>query len=194
MGLGAGGTHEGRRCRRAPPPCQHTLGSAVIWPGPPGLSGPWLPLRPLSDLSSLSVQQVQGHMPPLMIPIFPHDQRTLAAAAAAQQGFLFPPGMSYKPGEPNTPAPSQQPSLVLPSVSVSPPCRAVPCRLLYGNRIPDYQPVSPRRHVLVQVNQKMRQRNVNMPCAREPEESFTSVPAVIVCSVVFGSRFNSTLM
>lgn len=55
-------------------------------------------LRPLSDLRSLSVQQVQGHMPPLMIPIFPHDQRTLAAAAAAQQGFLFPPGMSYKPG------------------------------------------------------------------------------------------------
>ncbi|XP_038139644.1 transcription factor SOX-6 isoform X2 [Cyprinodon tularosa] len=43
--------------------------------------------------------QVQGHMPPLMIPIFPHDQRTLAAAAAAQQGFLFPPGMSYKPGD-----------------------------------------------------------------------------------------------
>lgn len=57
-------------------------------------------LRPLSDLHSLSVQQVQGHMPPLMIPIFPHDQRTLAAAAAAQQGFLFPPGMSYKPGMP----------------------------------------------------------------------------------------------
>ncbi|MEQ2167441.1 hypothetical protein GOODEAATRI_004250, partial [Goodea atripinnis] len=55
-------------------------------------------LGPLSDLCSLSVQQVQGHMPPLMIPIFPHDQRTLAAAAAAQQGFLFPPGMSYKPG------------------------------------------------------------------------------------------------
>ncbi|KAM7002777.1 transcription factor SOX-6-like isoform 4-T4 [Tautogolabrus adspersus] len=43
--------------------------------------------------------QVQGHMPPLMIPIFPHDQRSLAAAAAAQQGFLFPPSMSYKPGE-----------------------------------------------------------------------------------------------
>ncbi|XP_071014194.1 transcription factor SOX-6-like isoform X24 [Oncorhynchus clarkii lewisi] len=45
------------------------------------------------------IQQVQGHMPPLMIPIFPHDQRTLAAAAAAQQGFLFPPGISYKPGD-----------------------------------------------------------------------------------------------
>ncbi|KAK5603681.1 Transcription factor SOX-6 [Crenichthys baileyi] len=43
--------------------------------------------------------QVQGHMPPLMIPLFPHDQRSLAAAAAAQQGFLFPPSMSYKPGE-----------------------------------------------------------------------------------------------
>ncbi|KAA8590325.1 hypothetical protein FQN60_014259 [Etheostoma spectabile] len=41
--------------------------------------------------------QVQGHMAPLMIPVFPHDQRSLAAAAAAQQGFLFPPGMSYKP-------------------------------------------------------------------------------------------------
>ncbi|XP_057633756.1 transcription factor SOX-6 isoform X4 [Chionomys nivalis] len=43
--------------------------------------------------------QVQGHMPPLMIPVFPHDQRTLAAAAAAQQGFLFPPGITYKPGD-----------------------------------------------------------------------------------------------
>uniref|UniRef100_A0A673AC40 Transcription factor SOX-6-like n=1 Tax=Sphaeramia orbicularis TaxID=375764 RepID=A0A673AC40_9TELE len=51
--------------------------------------------------------QVQGHMPPLMIPVFPHDQRSLAAAAAAaQQGFLFPPGMSYKPG--NTPTPCIQ--------------------------------------------------------------------------------------
>ncbi|XP_075694329.1 transcription factor SOX-6 isoform X3 [Rhinoderma darwinii] len=43
--------------------------------------------------------QVQGHMPPLMIPIFSHDQRSLAAAAAAQQGFLFPPGLTYKPGD-----------------------------------------------------------------------------------------------
>lgn len=91
--------HEGRHCRRAP--CQHALGRAVIWP-PPEWGSVFLctipMLRPLSDLCSLSVQQVQGHMPPLMIPIFPHDQRTLAAAAAAQQGFLFPPGMSYKPG------------------------------------------------------------------------------------------------
>lgn len=91
--------HEGRHRRRAP--CQHALGRAVIWP-PPECGSVFLctvpMLRPLSDLCSLSVQQVQGHMPPLMIPIFPHDQRTLAAAAAAQQGFLFPPGMSYKPG------------------------------------------------------------------------------------------------
>ncbi|XP_030632308.1 transcription factor SOX-6-like [Chanos chanos] len=43
--------------------------------------------------------QVQGHMPPLMIPIFPSDQRSLAAAAAAQQGFIYPPGLSYKPGD-----------------------------------------------------------------------------------------------
>ncbi|CAB1446137.1 unnamed protein product [Pleuronectes platessa] len=47
--------------------------------------------------------QVQGHMPPLMIPVFPHDQRSLAAAAAAQQGFLFPQGMSYKPAGDNYP-------------------------------------------------------------------------------------------
>ncbi|XP_051503812.1 transcription factor SOX-6-like isoform X9 [Myxocyprinus asiaticus] len=51
------------------------------------------------NLLQQQIQQVQGHMPPLMIPIYPHDQRTLAAAAAAQQGFLFPPGMSYKPGD-----------------------------------------------------------------------------------------------
>ncbi|XP_069479850.1 transcription factor SOX-6 isoform X3 [Ambystoma mexicanum] len=51
------------------------------------------------NLLQQQIQQVQGHMPPLMIPIFPHDQRTLAAAAAAQQGFLFPPGLSYKQGD-----------------------------------------------------------------------------------------------
>uniref|UniRef100_A0A3P8P2K9 HMG box domain-containing protein n=1 Tax=Astatotilapia calliptera TaxID=8154 RepID=A0A3P8P2K9_ASTCA len=43
--------------------------------------------------------QVQGQLPPLMIPVFPPDQRTLAAAAA-QQGFLMPPGFNYKPGDP----------------------------------------------------------------------------------------------
>ncbi|XP_052434604.1 transcription factor SOX-5 isoform X5 [Carassius gibelio] len=43
------------------------------------------------------IQQVQGQLPPLMIPVFPPDQRTLAAAAA-QQGFLLPPGFNYKPG------------------------------------------------------------------------------------------------
>ncbi|XP_053575086.1 transcription factor SOX-5 isoform X2 [Bombina bombina] len=42
--------------------------------------------------------QVQGQLPPLMIPVFPPDQRTLAAAAAAHQGFLIPPGFSYKAG------------------------------------------------------------------------------------------------
>ncbi|KAM6896651.1 transcription factor SOX-5 isoform 8-T8 [Lycodopsis pacificus] len=43
------------------------------------------------------MNQVQGQLPPLMIPVFPPDQRTLAAAAA-QQGFLMPPGFNYKPG------------------------------------------------------------------------------------------------
>uniref|UniRef100_A0A8C5E6U7 Transcription factor SOX-6-like n=1 Tax=Gouania willdenowi TaxID=441366 RepID=A0A8C5E6U7_GOUWI len=58
-----------------------------------------LHLSPYKILLSLSLLQVQGHMPPLMIPVFPHDQRSLAAAAAAQQSFLFPPSMSYKPGD-----------------------------------------------------------------------------------------------
>lgn len=48
-------------------------------------------------LFCLPHQQVQGQLPPLMIPVFPPDQRTLAAAAA-QQGFLMPPGFNYKPG------------------------------------------------------------------------------------------------
>lgn len=58
-----------------------------------------LPLHASISLSphlfSLLHQQVQGQLPPLMIPVFPPDQRTLAAAAA-QQGFLMPPGFNYK--------------------------------------------------------------------------------------------------
>ncbi|KAF7228965.1 transcription factor SOX-5 isoform X1 [Nothobranchius furzeri] len=49
------------------------------------------------NLLQQQIQQVQGQLPPLMIPVFPPDQRTLAAAAA-QQGFLVPPGFNYKPG------------------------------------------------------------------------------------------------
>ncbi|XP_051974402.1 transcription factor SOX-5-like isoform X5 [Xyrauchen texanus] len=49
------------------------------------------------NLLQQQIQQVQGQLPPLMIPVFPPDQRTLAAAAA-QQGFLIPPGFNYKPG------------------------------------------------------------------------------------------------
>ncbi|XP_077450337.1 transcription factor SOX-5 isoform X5 [Stigmatopora argus] len=47
------------------------------------------------NLLQQQIQQVQGQLPPLMIPVFPPDQRTLAAA---QQGFLMPPGFNYKPG------------------------------------------------------------------------------------------------
>ncbi|XP_014185356.1 transcription factor SOX-5 isoform X8 [Haplochromis burtoni] len=49
------------------------------------------------NLLQQQIQQVQGQLPPLMIPVFPPDQRTLAAAAA-QQGFLMPPSFNYKPG------------------------------------------------------------------------------------------------
>ncbi|XP_069765184.1 transcription factor SOX-5 isoform X6 [Narcine bancroftii] len=58
------------------------------------------------NLLQQQIQQVQGQLPPLMIPVFPPDQRTLAAAAA-QQGFLLPPGFSYKPGGCNEPYPLQ---------------------------------------------------------------------------------------
>lgn len=40
--------------------------------------------------------QVQGHMTPLVIPMFPHDQRSLAAPPP--HGYLLPPGLPYKPG------------------------------------------------------------------------------------------------
>ncbi|MFT7814475.1 transcription factor SOX-6 isoform X2 [Arapaima gigas] len=82
-----------------------TCDCSELDPRPPRLQGGWREgsagtcssiLRCFNGASS---QMVQGHMPPLMIPIFPHDQRTLAAAAAAQQGFLFPPGITYKPGD-----------------------------------------------------------------------------------------------
>ncbi|NP_001157540.1 transcription factor SOX-5 [Oncorhynchus mykiss] len=49
------------------------------------------------NLLQQQIQQVQGQLPPLMILVFPPDQRTLAVAAA-QQGFLLPPGFNYKPG------------------------------------------------------------------------------------------------
>uniref|UniRef100_A0A5F9DFF7 SRY-box transcription factor 5 n=1 Tax=Oryctolagus cuniculus TaxID=9986 RepID=A0A5F9DFF7_RABIT len=52
--------------------------------------------RQQMELAKQQQEQVQGQLPPLMIPVFPPDQRTLAAAA--QQGFLLPPGFSYKAG------------------------------------------------------------------------------------------------
>ncbi|KAM6896645.1 transcription factor SOX-5 isoform 2-T2 [Lycodopsis pacificus] len=51
----------------------------------------------LRSVRVMYYMNVQGQLPPLMIPVFPPDQRTLAAAAA-QQGFLMPPGFNYKPG------------------------------------------------------------------------------------------------
>uniref|UniRef100_A0A8C7XBT0 SRY-box transcription factor 6 n=1 Tax=Oryzias sinensis TaxID=183150 RepID=A0A8C7XBT0_9TELE len=97
--------------------------------------------QPLSDLCSLSVQQVQGHMPPLMIPIFPHDQRTLAAAAAAQQGFLFPPGMSYKPGD-NYPVQFIPSTMAAAAASGLSPLQLQVCEQLYAAHFASMQ-VSP---------------------------------------------------
>lgn len=95
-------------------------------------------------------------MPPLMIPIFPHDQRTLAAAAAAQQGFLFPPGMSYKPGMLDTPVSV----LSVPALSVQVPLLTAEHFALAAaatnsqQQIPGSQSVSTQGHAHVQVKQK----------------------------------------
>ncbi|KAG5839169.1 hypothetical protein ANANG_G00202100 [Anguilla anguilla] len=104
------------------------------------------------NLLQQQIQVVQGHVPPLMIPIFPHDQRTLAAAAA-QQGFLFPPGITYKPGVITTrcsssPPPwrlQQRPDSALSSYSnYTPPnwpaCRSLPEPKWRPSRSPPSRP------------------------------------------------------
>ncbi|KAK2489262.1 hypothetical protein MC885_003370 [Smutsia gigantea] len=88
------------RQQPAPPVGPCSFAGAVEGCTAPGRRPPLkAQLRKATEFSGSPVIRVQGHMPPLMIPIFPHDQRTLAAAAAAQQGFLFPPGITYKPGD-----------------------------------------------------------------------------------------------
>uniref|UniRef100_A0A671ML79 Transcription factor SOX-5-like n=1 Tax=Sinocyclocheilus anshuiensis TaxID=1608454 RepID=A0A671ML79_9TELE len=71
------------------------------------------------NLLQQQIQQVQSQLPPLMIPVFPPDQRTLAAAAA-QQGFLLPPGFNYKPGCITITVPQQLYAAQLAAMQVSP--------------------------------------------------------------------------
>ncbi|XP_062851693.1 transcription factor SOX-5 isoform X2 [Trichomycterus rosablanca] len=85
--------------------------------------------------------QVQGQLPPLMIPIFPPDQRTLAAAAA-QQGFLLPPGFNYKPGC-NDPYPLQLiPTTMAAAAAATPGLGPLQLQQLYAAQLAAMQ-VSP---------------------------------------------------
>ncbi|XP_057180637.1 transcription factor SOX-5 isoform X8 [Triplophysa rosa] len=85
--------------------------------------------------------QVQGQLPPLMIPVFPPDQRTLAAAAA-QQGFLLPPGFNYKPGC-SDPYPLQLiPTTMAAAAAASPGLGALQLQQLYAAQLAAMQ-VSP---------------------------------------------------
>ncbi|XP_036376094.1 transcription factor SOX-5-like isoform X2 [Megalops cyprinoides] len=84
--------------------------------------------------------QVQGQLPPLMIPVFPPDQRTLAAAAS-QQGFLLPPGFSYKPGC-SDPCSLQLVPSTLPAASATPGRGPTLIQNLYASQLNTTQ-VSP---------------------------------------------------
>ncbi|XP_031438394.1 transcription factor SOX-5 isoform X1 [Clupea harengus] len=93
------------------------------------------------NLLQQQIQQVQGQLPPLMIPVFPPDQRTLAAAAA-QQGFLLPPGFNYKPGC-NDPYPMQLiPTTMAAAAAASPGLGALQLQQLYAAQLAAMQ-VSP---------------------------------------------------
>ncbi|XP_057180636.1 transcription factor SOX-5 isoform X7 [Triplophysa rosa] len=93
------------------------------------------------NLLQQQIQQVQGQLPPLMIPVFPPDQRTLAAAAA-QQGFLLPPGFNYKPGC-SDPYPLQLiPTTMAAAAAASPGLGALQLQQLYAAQLAAMQ-VSP---------------------------------------------------
>ncbi|XP_046728938.1 transcription factor SOX-5 isoform X3 [Silurus meridionalis] len=93
------------------------------------------------NLLQQQIQQVQGQLPPLMIPVFPPDQRTLAAAAA-QQGFLLPPGFNYKPGC-NDPYPLQLiPTTMAAAAAATPGLGPLQLQQLYAAQLAAMQ-VSP---------------------------------------------------
>uniref|UniRef100_A0A2K6N4G7 SRY-box transcription factor 5 n=1 Tax=Rhinopithecus bieti TaxID=61621 RepID=A0A2K6N4G7_RHIBE len=85
--------------------------------------------------------QVQGQLPPLMIPVFPPDQRTLAAAA--QQGFLLPPGFSYKAGC-SDPYPVQLiPTTMAAAAAATPGLGPLQLQVIYAAQLAAMQGLSP---------------------------------------------------
>ncbi|XP_076861520.1 transcription factor SOX-5 isoform X3 [Brachyhypopomus gauderio] len=112
------------------------------------------------------IQQVQGQMPPLMIPVFPPDQRTLAAAAA-QQGFLLPPGFNYKPGC-NDPYPLQLiPTTV--AAAATPGLGPLQLQQLYAAQLAAMQVSPGSKHSVVS-------QSTHSPASSQSEKSRTSPP------------------
>ncbi|KAG9280164.1 transcription factor SOX-5 isoform X1 [Astyanax mexicanus] len=119
------------------------------------------------------LQQVQGQLPPLMIPVFPPDQRTLAAAAA-QQGFLLPPGFNYKPGC-NDPYPLQLiPTSMAAAAAATPGLGPLQLQQLYAAQLAAMQVSPGAKHGAVP--QPNLAAGTHSPTSGHSEKSRTSPP------------------
>uniref|UniRef100_A0A4W4FDB7 HMG box domain-containing protein n=1 Tax=Electrophorus electricus TaxID=8005 RepID=A0A4W4FDB7_ELEEL len=119
------------------------------------------------------IQQVQGQLPPLMIPVFPPDQRTLAAAAA-QQGFLLPPGFNYKPGC-NDPYPLQLiPTTMAAAAAATPGLGPLQLQQLYAAQLAAMQVSPGSKHGMVP--QSNLASGTHSPASGQSEKGRTSPP------------------
>uniref|UniRef100_A0AAR2KQW0 HMG box domain-containing protein n=1 Tax=Pygocentrus nattereri TaxID=42514 RepID=A0AAR2KQW0_PYGNA len=117
--------------------------------------------------------QVQGQLPPLMIPVFPPDQRTLAAAAA-QQGFLLPPGFNYKPGC-NDPYPLQLiPTSMAAAAAATPGLGPLQLQQLYAAQLAAMQVSPGAKHGTVP--QPNLATGTHSPTSGQSEKSRSSTP------------------
>uniref|UniRef100_A0A3B1JWH4 SRY-box transcription factor 5 n=1 Tax=Astyanax mexicanus TaxID=7994 RepID=A0A3B1JWH4_ASTMX len=125
------------------------------------------------NLLQQQIQQVQGQLPPLMIPVFPPDQRTLAAAAA-QQGFLLPPGFNYKPGC-NDPYPLQLiPTSMAAAAAATPGLGPLQLQQLYAAQLAAMQVSPGAKHGAVP--QPNLAAGTHSPTSGHSEKSRTSPP------------------
>ncbi|XP_057711927.1 transcription factor SOX-5 isoform X5 [Corythoichthys intestinalis] len=144
------------------------------------------------NLLQQQIQQVQGQLPPLMIPVFPPDQRTLAAAAA-QQGFLMPPGFNYKPGC-SDPYPLQIiPTTMAAAAAATPGLGPLQLQQLYAAQLAAMQ-VSPgaKQHGLAsQANLGTHSPPTNAHAQSDkgrssPQANKTKVPAAVAAAAKLG--------
>ncbi|XP_060745008.1 transcription factor SOX-5 isoform X3 [Tachysurus vachellii] len=125
------------------------------------------------NLLQQQIQQVQGQLPPLMIPVFPPDQRTLAAAAA-QQGFLLPPGFNYKPGC-NDPYPLQLiPTTMAAAAAATPGLGPLQLQQLYAAQLAAMQVSPGSKHSTVP--QSNLAAGTHSPSSGQSEKSRNSPP------------------